>query len=579
MEKEKLKFYMAIIFAVILGISSDLLFYRSAPGISFFIFIALGAAFSAFLAKRSGRDVSKEQILILSAAVLLSADVFLRASFFLLFFNIIGSVYLAALFFTLFTNKNLVDFGLLNYVFSPLIYAVRSLFSASGFIEKHREPQEKAGITVSPKFLGVLKGVIIAVPFLIIFSSLLSSADTVFKAYLDNLVNIRIDVDLAVLTVRIFKIFILSFFFVGVFALALKGRKSETIARAGGSQKVIGFTETATILGLVELLFLSFIAIQFYYLFGGRDYVWGIDKYITYSEYARSGFYELIMTALISFLLIFCLDEFGKKEGARENKIFKILSGVLASEIIIILLSSFSRLSLYIDGYGYTFQRFLAFALLFWIGTIFILFLYKIIAAKKEGFFLAGAFSFSVVFWILMNILDPDAFIAQKNIERIKAGKEPDLSYLSSLSEDAVPEIAGIFSANSGINDEVKEKIAMHLYYRYNSRELWSRNTDGLGNFENPKFSELLEKRGQNQDWRSFNVSKNSALKALRDNYTEIVKYQARNWKKEALRCREEAQSCAKSCGSQDQVYLSNCQAACKYYNCENFEKIIETNE
>lgn len=574
MEKEKLKFYMVIIFAGILGISYDLLFYKSAPGISFFIFIALGAIFSALLAKKSGRDISKEQILILSAAVLLSADIFLRASLFLLFFNIIGSVYLAALFFTLFTNKNLVDFGLSNYIFSPLIYAIKSFFSASGFIEKHRESQEKTGTIVSPKFLGVLKGIIIAVPFLIIFSSLLSSADAVFKVYLDSLVNIKIDVDLAVLILRMFKIFILSFFFVGVFALALKGRKSEATVKMGRSQKIIGFTETATVLGLIELLFLSFIAIQFYYLFGGRDYVWGIDKYITYSEYARSGFYELMVTALISFLLIFCLDEFGKKESVRENKIFKILSGVLVSEIIIILLSSLSRLSLYIDGYGYTFQRFLAFVLLFWIGTLFILFLCKIIADKKEGFFPAGAFSLSVILWIVINIINPDAFIAQKNIERIRAGKEPDISYLSSLSEDAVPEIAGIFSANGGMSEEIKEKIATDLYYRYNSYRTPSCD---IYSVENCKFSELLKKRESNYDWRSFNVSKNTATKALKNNYEEIIKYQSRYWKKEAVKCRETAILCEKDCEKRGGIYFSNCQAACNYYNCENFEKMIES--
>ncbi len=579
MEQEKIKFYAVMFFAFALGALCDLLFYKSFPGVSFFVFIALGSIFSVFLADKFGRKISQEQILILAAAVLLAASVFLRASFFLLFFNIIGSVYLAGLFFALFTNKNLFDFGFLNYIFSPINFAVKSFFSASGFIEKQRPEAEKPAIAGSPDFWAILKGIIIALPFLAVFISLLSSADTVFEAYLNNLINIKIDIDLPVWILRAFKVFILSFFFTGVFALALTGKKSGASDKIGNSRKILGFTETAVVLGLIESLFLFFIAIQFYYLFGGRDYVWGIDKYITYSEYARSGFYELIITAIISFFLIFGLDKFGKRESGRENKIFKILSGFLAAEIIIILFSSFSRLALYADGYGFTFQRFLAFVLLFWIGALFILFLYKIIAAKKEEFFFAGAFLTSVIFWIIINILNPDAFIAQKNIERARAGKELDSFYFSSLSEDAVPEIVKIFAVNSSADEEAKEKIAADLYYRYDSREMPACDMYSFQACESLNFGELLKAKERDQDWRSFNVSKSAAIKAIKNNYGEIIKYQSAYWEKEGAECREAAEICEKNCKKRDETNFLNCRAACGYYACDKFEKIIETNK
>ena len=94
MTKEKTNLYLIIFFALILGILVDYLFYQKSIGISFFVFNSIVIIFTLILAKRFDKKINGIQYLILISILLFSAGVFLRASSFLSFFNIIGSLYL-----------------------------------------------------------------------------------------------------------------------------------------------------------------------------------------------------------------------------------------------------------------------------------------------------------------------------------------------------------------------------------------------------------------------------------------------------------------------------------------------------
>ncbi len=279
------------------------------------------------------------------------------------------------------------------------------------------------------------------------------------------------------------------------------------------------------------MLFLIFLGIQFFYLFGGKTYVWGIEEYITYSEYAKKGFGELIAVSVISFLLIYVIDKFGKRENVFQKRTFKILSSVLIFELFVIMASAFTRLSLYVDGYGFTFSRLLSFIFLFWLFFVFSIFLYKILSEQKETYFIFAVFWLIILFWLGLNLLNPDAFIARKNIERYSQGKQLDTWYFNRLSEDAIPEVVKIFKMD--ITDEIKIDLAMGLSYGYP-----------------PYYSigEKLKKIKESQKWQSFNLSKNKAKTALLENSEEIKKYQAKFWEKEAKRLEEDLIQCEKDC-------------------------------
>ncbi len=575
MNKEFLKYYLVIIFALILGILIDFLFYKKSIGVSFFIFISTFLIFSLILSKNFKKKLSKIQYALLIPIILFSAMVFLRASEFLAFFNIVGALFLISLFLILFSKENLSDFTFTKYFISPLSFLLKSFRKSAVFIEECRKKIQTEKKLGSPKFRSVIKGIILSFPVLTIFLLLFYSADIIFQKHLDKLLEkiSFINIDLEII-IRALIVLIASYLFIGIFAKSFyatkSNEKSEKLSAENNQKnnqvKFLGSIESSIILGAVELLFLIFIAIQFLYLFGGKAYVWGIPEYITYSEYARKGFGELIAVSIISFLLIYGIDRFGKRENLKQNKIFKILSGVLVCEIFVIIASAITRLSLYVDGYGYTFSRLFGFIFLYWLCFIFLIFLYKIFKEKKESAFLFSVFWLIILFWGGINFLNPDAYIAQKNIERYIniEGKEFDAWHLSRLSEDAVPEAMKFFKIDGNVEEKIelaKELSRRYEIYPYNFlyNDFYPGRPKGL---EEPiNAVSIQEKESQEiEKWQSFNLSKKKAAAFLQENSDEIKKYLILFWDKEIEECWENFDKCDKDKKEECNWIKDNCE-------------------
>ena len=65
----------------------------------------------------------------------------------------------------------------------------------------------------------------------------------------------------------------------------------------------LGPLEISTVFGALDLLFLAFVAFQVRYLFGGAGHVEVTDG-LTYAEYARQGFFELLAVAALVLPLV-----------------------------------------------------------------------------------------------------------------------------------------------------------------------------------------------------------------------------------------------------------------------------------
>ncbi|MCK4454022.1 DUF4173 domain-containing protein [Candidatus Parcubacteria bacterium] len=529
---------LIFLFAFILGISVDYLFYGKPIGISFFVFVLISLIFSLILFKKFGPQITKVQYALLIPITLFSAMVFLRTSGFLTFFNIAVTLFLILLFFTLFPKKNLLGFSFQEYFFAPLVFFLKSFRKSARFIEEYIAKMQAKRNLGSSTFQSVVKGIIISIPILALFIWLFASADIVFQKYLDKLLIYPDIESVPEIILRILIVFLASYIFIGIFAKVFDKQKSETFQlKDNSSKKFLGNIESSVILSLVSLLFLIFIVIQFVYLFGGRDYVWGIEEYITYSEYARKGFGELMAVSIISFLLIYAIDRFAKRENFSQKNLFKILSGILGFEVFIIMGSALTRLSLYIDGYGYTLYRFLSFIFLFYVFSVFLFFLYKIFREKKEELFLFSVFCLTILFWMGVNFLSPDAFIAKRNIERYSQGKQLDYWYFNNLSADAIPEIVKVFNTHG--EEKIKIEIAQKFGFRYGiyPRYLiypWARE-------EYHEMSGIMKKVGE---WQSFNLAEEKALIVLEENSQEIKKYLILYWDKEIERCQGDLEKC-----------------------------------
>jgi hypothetical protein len=225
------------------------------------------------------------------------------------------------------------------------------------------------------------------------------------------------------------------------------------------SKLSIGEVEGYILLGSVSLLFLIFIFIQITYLFGGESNISSLG--FTYAQYARRGFFELIGVAVISFLLLLGLDKYMKRNNG--STLFKSLSSILVVEVIAIMVSAFTRLIIYEDAYGLTTLRLYSYAFIIFLTVVFGLLEYKILVNTKESTLSFGIFLSVMLFLISMNVLNPDAFIAQRNIQRFNEGKKIDVFYLTTLSTDAIPVTIQLLDSS---NEEVKGEFAYYMYWK-----------------------------------------------------------------------------------------------------------------
>jgi hypothetical protein len=204
----------------------------------------------------------------------------------------------------------------------------------------------------------------------------------------------------------------------------------------------MGIEPAVTMLVIVDALFAAFVAFQIAYLFGGRDTLDAAA--ITYSAYARRGFFELIAVALIVAGLLFALETVVRARG----RLYVGLVLALLAETTVVLVSAAYRLDLYQRAYGWSEQRLYANAVIAWLAAALVLFAWSI-ARGRTGVILPRLAMAAFVVLVGLNVLAPSAFIARTNLDRFldpaglpdDAERSLDSVYLMSLGDGAIPVI------------------------------------------------------------------------------------------------------------------------------------------
>jgi hypothetical protein len=239
---------------------------------------------------------------------------------------------------------------------------------------------------------------------------------------------------------------------------------------------------------IVDLLFLAFVVVQFRYLFGGRDLV-RETAHLTYAQYARHGFFELVAVAALTLPLLLLGDWMLRDEG-RGRRAFRWLAGMLLVLLGVVILSALQRMRLYLDQYGLTELRLYAIGGILWLAAACAWFAVTVLRGKRHAF-AVGALVAGFAATLTLNILNPDALIARTNVTRPAV----DVQYLGGLSDDAVPTLVARLS--------------------------------DLPRGERPFLATRLLDRYGNGDWRSWNLSRARADNAVRAHRAELQRWAA----------------------------------------------------
>lgn len=473
------------IVAIALGWLFDFLFWKHAPGVNFAVFVALCLAGGLYLLLGVEKTKPARDALWLLIPILFFAIVtFVRAEPMTAFLSHALTLFLMGVFVITFLGGRWVWYGLWDYVTGFLKLGGNMLVKPLAFSAEVRKERAERDETVKRSAWPVIRGILIALPIVAIFASLLASADAVFDARLQDFLDwLNID-NLAEYIFRISYILIGAYLLVGVFLHAARESNDEKLFSEQKPMlgQFLGFTESAIVLGSVAVLFALFVVIQFQYFFGGQANI-HIDGY-TYSEYARRGFGELIAVAFFSLLLILGLGAITKREYGRQQKIFSGLSVGIVALVLVILVSAYRRLVLYETAYGFTELRTYTHVFMVWLGLLLVATVLLEILRRERMFALAALFA-ALGFAATLPLLNVDAFIVKQNIQRAVHGEDLDISYFAELSADALPALVEAAQSNV-LPDSVREGVTAALAcLRYRRA-----NADA------------------HSDWRSFHLSR-----------------------------------------------------------------------
>ena len=492
---------------ILLGWVFDFLFWEKPFGVNFVIYVTLVLATGIFLLRLDGLRLTRRSSLLLFPIAFLAALTFFRLEPMTVFLSVATTVFLMGVFALTYLGGRWMHYGLLDYAFGYLRLFGSMIARPLGFAAEVKRDQPESGVKRKSQFWPILRGIVIALPVVAIFASILASADVVFARRLDDFIELFNIEDLPEYIFRLVYILIFAYALAGTYLHAAHSADEKLSEDKPIVPAFLGFTESAIVLGSVIILFAAFVIVQFQYFFGGQVNI-SFTGY-TYSEYARRGFGELITVAFFSLLMLLGLGAVTRRETETQRLIFSGFGVGLVLLVIVMLFSAFQRLVLYETAYGFSRARTYTHVFMIWLALLLVaVVVLEILRRERAAAFAMLLASFGFV--ISLGLLNVDGFIVRQNIEREfenQAGfaygrEELDNQYFIELSDDAVPSLAEAF-LDTSMPDPVREKIGAALVCKKYNRDI----TDPL-------------------PWQAFHLSRFNADRAFERIETGLAEYQ-----------------------------------------------------
>ncbi|MEU5941909.1 DUF4153 domain-containing protein [Micromonospora sp. NPDC047548] len=357
-----------------------------------------------------------------AAALALLSVLAFRNAWWLVTFCVLGALGCAAL--------AIVGGRLVRSILFSLVATPFAAFRGLPWIRRHVQAAPDAGAVRR-----VVWSAVATVLVLLVFGGLLSSADAAFSEVL-NTMGPQVEV---------------GSLFRGVFLAAVGGLIAvaavytlaappdlSTIDRA--AERRLGILEWAPAIGALTALFGGFVAVQFTVLFGGQRHVLRTAG-LSYAEYARSGFWQLLTVTLLTLAVLGGVTRWARRDRPVERVLLRVLLGLLSALSVVIVVSALSRMYTYQKVYSYTGERIFVMAFELLLGAVFLM----ILAAGMRwwGRWIPGTtVALAVVMLLSLAVLNPEDYAARRNVARYEQTGKIDAWYLRALSADATPALA-----------------------------------------------------------------------------------------------------------------------------------------
>jgi len=411
-----------LIGALFLSLWQSLLFWKQDLGISVLLFTIPIIWITTKLLK--GNIKNKKALLISIPIIVLSSTYFIfdNLTFYLINIVLVPILYLIMVIWAIsdFQIKSII-YKIILMIFQPLNYigdvirAVLKEFNPKEKDEQIGEKKEKNNIFKAVCFTGTIALIVIG---------LLCSADNEFAKIFSTIFKDINIFNVSELTGRIIIIIIAFFYFAGFFMNMLdKENGLKEFEKDEKTEKKESYT-IRMMITVLNLVYLVFCFTQIKVLF--------TEQNIKYSEFARKGFFQLMIVSLINIVMILKANNKNLKETEKQEKYKKTMCIVMVIFTLIIIISAFARMTLYQQNYGYTRLRILVDYTL--ITEIILLIPTIIYILKNKIDLIKTYFVIIITMYCLVNFINIDKIIMKNNFNRYKETGYIDLNYIMEMN-------------------------------------------------------------------------------------------------------------------------------------------------
>jgi hypothetical protein len=412
--------WQAVGAALLVGLAADQALRASAIGLG--ASVTLGCA--ALLLVFAGRISRLESRLLAAGAAVFGAWLSLRASPWLLVPDIAATLVLLAIASSVAVRGSLLDIGIAESVARAFNGALHGI-GGGAYVGKPIFHTRSRVAGIAP----LARGLLIAIPIAALLAGLLASADPIFASFL------TFNLDFGQLLLDAFFVLAGSLAMAGLLRLAA----AEPMDQGDGPVWRLGTTEAVVVLAVLDTVFAAFAIAQAIAASGTGAETLRVAG-VTYADYARSGFFQLLWAAGITLVLLILFSRitgFARRAG---KVTFIVLAQLAIALTLLIVLVASLRLSLYEGAYGFTMLRLYSHIFAGLVAVVFLL-----LAADLAGLFRRRRWFVGVTvltalgLLMALNVANPEAIVVGLNVNRASETHKIDAQYLRELSSDAAP--------------------------------------------------------------------------------------------------------------------------------------------
>ncbi|MBG6190915.1 signal transduction histidine kinase [Arthrobacter sp. CAN_A212] len=284
----------------------------------------------------------------------------------------------------------------------------------------------------------MLRTAAISLVALVVFGGLFASGDAVFGSWVQTLLP---DVQVAdTLVLRAFVWFVVGGVVLAACYLALNPPLVEKSA-LGPGQAVTRPWEWLVPVGVVVAVFLTFVVAQASVMWGGHAFVRSTTG-VSYADYVHQGFAQLTIATALTLATIALAVRKAPQTTVRDRLLLRVMLGTLSVLTLVVVASALYRMSVYQEAYGFTVLRVLVDAFEVWLGVLVVLVM--IAGVRLSGRWLPrAALATGTALVLALGLANPEAWVAEQNIQRYELTGKLDVAYLATLGADAIPAITG----------------------------------------------------------------------------------------------------------------------------------------